>query len=128
MEVQWAYEKLSKGAASVKQDFELSELQIYKQEIRAVLKEKERLWSDPGSLWELIRDDHRKKVITIDADVLMLLVDLAAHMSNLPSALRILQDATSLKVSVFPLRIPQTSNQIVLMPFIACNVPLACSE
>jgi hypothetical protein len=96
-EVQWAYEKLSKGAVSVEQEFELSELQLYKREIRSILKEKQHLWSDPSALWGLVKDDHRKRVLAIDGDILNLLVDLAVHMSNLPAALHILQDVMLLK-------------------------------
>ena len=93
-----AFEQLSDGAA-VAQELELSELQIYKQEIRQALKQKDGavMQLDTLQIWGAIQADHRGRVLKLDGDLLSLLVDLAACSENLPIALQILKEADDLK-------------------------------
>ena len=93
-QVQEAYDKLRKEEPEP--DFEISELQWWKSELRAELKQIDAA-ADIKGLWARIRVDVEKKLVKPDAELLGLLIHLCTQAQNTHAGLWLLEDANSLR-------------------------------
>lgn len=92
-QVQWAYDKVSSAEFKVA-EFELSQLDLYKETIRNCIKECDLSVNVP-ELWGMITDDGR---VDIDADLVMGMIDLCAFQTRLPYAIKVMRDVEGKRI------------------------------